>query len=41
MKVAVCFYGKTRTFKETFENVKKNLIDQPEHEIDKICITGV
>ncbi|MDC1221008.1 hypothetical protein N8Z16_00710 [bacterium] len=34
MKIAVCFYGLSRTFKKTFENIKKNLLDQPEHQID-------
>ena len=34
MKIAVCFYGLSRTFKKTFENIKKNLIDQPNHEVD-------
>lgn len=34
MKIAVCFYGKVRTYKKTFENIKKNLIDHKDHNID-------
>ena len=34
MKIAVCFYGLSRTFKKTFENIKKNLLDQQDHQID-------
>lgn len=34
MKIAICFYGKVRTYKETFENIKKNLIDHKDHKVD-------
>ena len=34
MKVAIWFYGLSRTFKDIFKNIKENLIDQPGHEVD-------